>query len=123
METSVAAPAQSASSVDTLQRRTLEVVAPGTLAEEPGGSSKVCLEGPGGSSGHPSQSSCALCEGNFLESELQDRTIRSQRLRVCAHPKVLPKRNASSSEAGERTRRARDPGGPGGPPGKRSRRF
>eukprot|EP00971_Amphidinium_carterae_P224828 4460210-Amphidinium_carterae.1 len=83
MASSVAAPAQSSSSVDTHRQLALEFVAPETLAEEPGGSSKGVPEEPGGSSGNPAHRTCALCRGNFLESQLQDRKIRSQWLRVC----------------------------------------
>eukprot|EP00971_Amphidinium_carterae_P279530 5549243-Amphidinium_carterae.1 len=83
MESSVSAPAQSSSSVDTHRQLALELVAPETLAEEPGGSSQVVPEEPGGSSGYPAHRACALCRGIFLESQLQDRKIRSQRLRVC----------------------------------------
>eukprot|EP00971_Amphidinium_carterae_P082842 1639070-Amphidinium_carterae.1 len=78
----VAAPAQPASSVDTQRRLALEFVAPVALAEEPGGSSpRGMTEEPGGSSGSSAHVSCALCRGAFLELQLQDRMIRSQRLR------------------------------------------
>eukprot|EP00971_Amphidinium_carterae_P251955 5002558-Amphidinium_carterae.1 len=60
MESSVSAPAQSSSSVDTHRQPALELVAPEALAEEPGGSSRVGLEEPGGSSGYPAQRACAL---------------------------------------------------------------
>eukprot|EP00971_Amphidinium_carterae_P265813 5272809-Amphidinium_carterae.1 len=120
-------PAQPASSSDTHRQLGLEHVAPVALAEEPGGSLPLGgSEEPGGSSDRPDVSTCALCGDTFLELQLQDRTIRSQRLRVCshcvtAHPKTLPRRSDSPSEAGACSRRARDSGGPGGPPGKRSR--
>eukprot|EP00971_Amphidinium_carterae_P158696 3146083-Amphidinium_carterae.1 len=127
-ESSPTTPAQLASSSETQRQLDPEQEAM-TLEEAPGGTSlRDVREEPGGSSGRPAITQCALCRGAFLELELQDRTIRSQRLRVCshcvtAHPKTLPKGAASPTEHGACRRRARDSGGPGGPPEKRSRRF
>eukprot|EP00971_Amphidinium_carterae_P178784 3546268-Amphidinium_carterae.1 len=84
-------------------------------------------EEPGGSSVANAQKQCALCRGDFLESQLQERRIRSQVLLVCsdcvtAHPKVIPRKlDPSSEQAGEKHRLARDLGRPGGFPRKRGR--